>query len=48
MDATQEDVMGLNPDAGFEILTGELEARLQELENEEPTTKYSNGKCSCS
>jgi hypothetical protein len=32
MDATQEDVMGLNQDAGFEILTGELEARLEELE----------------
>jgi hypothetical protein len=32
MDSTQENVMGLNQDAGFEILTGELAARLQELE----------------
>jgi acyl-coenzyme A thioesterase PaaI-like protein len=32
MDATQEDVMGLNRDAGLEILSGELEARLQVLE----------------
>jgi hypothetical protein len=32
MDATQENVMGLNQGAGFEILTGELEARLEELE----------------
>jgi hypothetical protein len=32
MDATQEDVMGLNRDAGVEILSGELEARLQVLE----------------
>jgi hypothetical protein len=32
MGTTQEDVMGLTQEAGFEVSTGKLEARLEELE----------------
>src|ERR1700687_3714795 len=32
MDTTQEHAMGLTQEAGFEVSTGKLEARLEELE----------------
>ena len=40
MDATQENVMGLKQHAGFKISTGELEARLEELEKAHPRADH--------